>query len=283
MMALAEKVQRPRRQGNLILAPVTKLIAINTLLVFALIVKQNTVLLGAGVTLFLLLKPAGADLFKTLKTFAIALPFLLFAMGLQFWLGMEPAAILDSVALFGFSPVVGRIQNILILMSRFGVLLSAFTLFLTLTDPSEIYRGTETLLLPLKRFKVPVHDLAMIVTVTFRFIPLLRVEAEKIRRAQISRGGDFDSRYFNPVKKARTMIPLIVPLFLRSLYRGEVLIEAMTARNYGVSDHPTRLTRYPFRFADIMTLFLITASTAVLFYMSLFPVDFHFLKILWNL
>lgn len=106
------------------------------------------------------------------------------------------------------------------------------------TSPIAISDGIELLMKPLKRFKFPVHELAMMMTIALRFIPTLMEETDKIMKAQISRGADFESG--NIIQRAKAMIPLLVPLFVSAFRRANELAMAMEARCYHGDDHRTR-------------------------------------------
>ena len=98
------------------------------------------------------------------------------------------------------------------------------------TTPSRLTDGLESLLTPLKIFRVPVHEIAMMMSIALRFIPILMEEADRIMKAQRARGADFDNR--NLFKRLQSFIPILVPLFLSSFRRADDLAMAMEARCY---------------------------------------------------
>ena len=111
------------------------------------------------------------------------------------------------------------------------VLLIVLSSLLTFTtSPLQLTDATEKLLSPLKKFGVPAHELAMMMTIAIRFVPTLLEEMDKIIKAQKSRGLDFDSGGF--VKRLRAMVPILIPLFLSSFRRADDLAMAMEARCY---------------------------------------------------
>ena len=111
------------------------------------------------------------------------------------------------------------------------VLLIVLSSLLTFTtSPLQLTDATENLLSPLKKFGLPSHELAMMMTIAIRFVPTLIEETDKIIKAQKSRGLDFESGGF--VKKLRAMVPILVPLFLSSFRRADDLAMAMEARCY---------------------------------------------------
>lgn len=111
------------------------------------------------------------------------------------------------------------------------VLLIIGTSMLTLTtSPIELTDGIEACLNPFKRFGVPAHELAMMMTIALRFIPTLLNETDKIMKAQMARGADFESG--NLISRAKSLIPLLVPLFISAFRRADELAMAMEARCY---------------------------------------------------
>jgi energy-coupling factor transport system permease protein len=114
------------------------------------------------------------------------------------------------------------------------------TSILTLTtSPVALSDGIETLMKPLKVIRFPAHELAMMMTIALRFIPTLVEETDKIMKAQMARGADFESG--NLLKRAKAMIPLLVPLFVSAFRRAGDLATAMEARCYHGGEGRTRL------------------------------------------
>ena len=107
------------------------------------------------------------------------------------------------------------------------------------TTPNNLTDGLEKLLNPLKIFKVPVHEIAMMMSIALRFIPILLEETDKIMKAQIARGADFESG--NLIKKAKSLVPLLVPLFISAFRRANDLATAMEARCYRGGEHRTKM------------------------------------------
>ncbi|MCI8570308.1 MAG: energy-coupling factor transporter transmembrane protein EcfT [Lachnospiraceae bacterium] len=107
------------------------------------------------------------------------------------------------------------------------------------TTPNNLTDGMEKLLGPLKFFKVPVHEIAMMMSIALRFIPILLEETDKIMKAQIARGADFENG--NLIKKAKSLVPLLVPLFISAFRRANDLAMAMEARCYRGGEHRTKM------------------------------------------
>lgn len=107
------------------------------------------------------------------------------------------------------------------------------------TTPNNLTDGMERMLRPLRVLKVPVHEIAMMMSIALRFIPILLEETDKIMKAQIARGADFESG--NLLKKAKAMVPLLVPLFISAFRRANDLAMAMEARCYRGGDGRTKM------------------------------------------
>ncbi len=113
------------------------------------------------------------------------------------------------------------------------------TLLTLTTTPTEICDGIESLLTPLKLIRLPVHELALIMSIALRLIPTLIEETDKIMNAQKSRGAAFESR--NPFKKIKAMLPVLIPLFVSSFRRADDLADAMDSRCYRGAKGRTRM------------------------------------------
>ncbi len=131
-------------------------------------------------------------------------------------------------------------------------LLIVFASLLTLTtSPIEITDALETILSPLKRIGVPTHELTMMMTLSLRFIPTLIQEADKLKKAQISRGVSFQG---NIIKRIKSVIPLILPLFMSVFRRADDLALAMDARCYIGGNGRTRYKQLAFGINDYLVL-----------------------------
>ena len=116
-------------------------------------------------------------------------------------------------------------------------------------SPLALTDGLESLLGPLKKLRVPVHELAMMMSIALRFIPTLIEETDKIMSAQRARGADFDSG--NLVQRAKALIPLLVPLFISAFRRADELATAMECRCYHGDEGRTRMKQLHYRPGDI--------------------------------
>lgn len=118
------------------------------------------------------------------------------------------------------------------------------------TTPNNLTDGLESLMKPLKVIRVPVHEIAMMMSIALRFIPILLEETDKIMKAQIARGADFESG--NLIRKAKSMVPLLVPLFISAFRRANDLATAMEARCYRGGEHRTKMKPLIYKKADFL-------------------------------
>ena len=134
------------------------------------------------------------------------------------------------------------------MMLRISLLIMGTFLLTYTTSPIRLTDGLEDLLGPLKKLGVPVHELAMMMTIALRFIPTLIEEADKIMKAQMARGADFESG--NLIKRAKNMIPILVPLFVSAFRRADELAMAMESRCYHGGEGRTRMNVLKFGRGD---------------------------------
>lgn len=137
------------------------------------------------------------------------------------------------------------------------------------TTTSHLTHGLESLLGPFRRIGVPAHELALVFTIALRFVPTLAEELDRIAKAQASRCGQIGERNrWRPDKVLRARLPLIVPLFLSALRRGEELVLAMEARCYVSGIRRTRLLRFKIGWRDILALALTAGLAASMGWLS---------------
>lgn len=128
------------------------------------------------------------------------------------------------------------------------------------TTPNNLTDGLERLLRPLRKLKVPVHEIAMMMSIALSFIPILMEETDKIMKAQMARGADFESGYL--IKKTKSLVPLLVPLFVSAFRRANDLAMAMEARCYRGGDGRTKMYPLVYQKRDYL------AYTACYFYLA---------------
>ncbi len=137
------------------------------------------------------------------------------------------------------------------------------TSLLTLTtSPISLTDGIERLLKPLSKIGVPAHELAMMMTIALRFIPTLLEETDKIMKAQMARGADFESG--NIMNRAKSLVPLLVPLFVSAFRRADELAMAMEARCYRGGENRTRMKELKLEKLDYIALSITTVFIAII-------------------
>lgn len=157
--------------------------------------------------------------------------------------------------------------NALFMISRIVILIVGTGIFLTYTTtPIALTDALESLLSPLKKFHVPVHDFAMMMTIALRFIPTLSDETEKIMNAQKARGADFNSGSL--IKRAKALIPILIPLFVSAINRAFELASAMECRCYHGGEGRTRLKVLRYRAIDFVVILLTVAFGVGLFFLN---------------
>ncbi len=210
------------------LDPRTKIMTTLLYIVLLFLIRNYTgyaLVLGYLALITILAKLKFSYLYKGLRGVFVLILFTT-ALNLFFTRGQG-----EPLVQLGFLKIYQEGLRLALYMTLRLVFLVLGTSLLTLTtSPIELTDGIEMLLSPFKRFGLPAHELAMMMSIALRFIPTLMDETDKIMKAQMARGADFDSK--NLVKKARSLIPILVPLFISSFRRAEDLAMAMEARCY---------------------------------------------------
>lgn len=171
-----------------------------------------------------------------------------------------------------YTPIVATWEGIY--MATFMIIRLVFliigTSLLTLTSsPISLTDGIEHLLSPFKKIGVPAHELAMMMTIAIRFIPTLLEETEKIMKAQTSRGADFETG--NLLKRAKSLVPLLVPLFISAFRRADELALAMECRCYNGGNGRTRMKKLRITKSDIICSVVFVIALAVAVFVGYIP------------
>ncbi|NLW29096.1 MAG: energy-coupling factor transporter transmembrane protein EcfT [Erysipelothrix sp.] len=152
------------------------------------------------------------------------------------------------------------------IMVRLVLMITVTTLLTASTAPLDMTLGIEDLLKPLRRFGVPAHEIALMISIALRFIPTLIEEAQRIMQAQASRGVDFQEGTIK--EKVSGILSLIVPLFVSAFQRAEDLADAMEARGYAPGKPRTRYKQLIIRHSDWFFLIFIILILAVCIYLA---------------
>lgn len=173
----------------------------------------------------------------------------------------------ETIKLFGYKlPFVTKegLYQAVYMGLRLIFLITGASLLTLTTSPISLTDGIEKLLNPFKRIGIPAHELAMMMTIALRFIPTLLDETDKIMKAQMARGADFESG--NLLNRAKAMIPLLVPLFISAFRRAEELALAMEARCYRGGEGRTRMKQLKLQRIDFAAAFItILLAVGVIF------------------
>ena len=161
----------------------------------------------------------------------------------------------------GIDRAVKMILRIVLLIT--GTFLLTYT-----TSPMALTDGLELLLSPLKKIKVPVHEMTMMMSMALRFIPTLIEETDKIMSAQKARGADFESG--NLIQRAKALLPILVPLFVSSFRRADELAVAMESRCYHGDSGRTRMKQLTMEWFDILALVLVFVLLGTIIALAVF-------------
>jgi energy-coupling factor transport system permease protein len=150
----------------------------------------------------------------------------------------------------------------LLLLARFVILMLALSITTANFSVSRFIQGLEDLLKPLTLLDIPVHDFIVAIEISIRYIPILTNIAEKIAKAQASRGGTWGTRGGNITEKFKQVIPIIIPLFMQSFNKADKIALAMDARGYGLGIKRSRYYSGSIKAGDI--IFIITVFSLLI-------------------
>ena len=224
-------------------------------------------------------------LFKSISGYLIATAFLLTIIKLSkvpfsyIMKGMKPIIMLLMITVvfnlfltrdgnvlvkfWVFTITEGGLRTAVYMAIRLVYLITGSSLMTFTTTPNELTDGIESLLKPLNKIRIPVHEVAMMMSIALRFIPILLEETDKIMKAQIARGADLESG--NIIQRAKSMIPILVPLFVSAFRRANDLAMAMEARCYRGGDGRTKMKPLKYIRRDYCAYIIVLFYLAVVF------------------
>ena len=167
-----------------------------------------------------------------------------------------------------FTVTYESIVNMLFLALRLFLLVMGTSILTLTTTPVALTDGLESLLTPLKWVRFPVHVLALIMSIALRFIPTLTDETNRIVAAQKARGADFESGGL--IRRAKAMIPVLVPLLVSAFRRAEDLGDAMDARCYSGAKGRTKYKKLVFSWRDLLGLLFLGGLITGIVFMNLY-------------
>ena len=185
--------------------------------------------------------------FRVLKSIKSVVFFIMISAILQLLLNKSGTPLWEG----GFITDQG-VKNAIYIVLRITLIILGSSLLTITTSPVEIADGIESLLLPLKLVKFPVHEFALIMSIALRFIPTLMEETDKIIKAQKARGAEFGKGGL--IKRAKALIPVLIPLLVGSFRRADELADAMDSRCYAGSKKRTKYKKQTLSYRDVLAV-----------------------------
>ena len=217
------------------LDPRVKLVATFIFIISLFLVKNIWGYLIAGLFLAICIKLSNVPprfIFRGMKTI-----FFLLLLTMVFNLFLTPGT--ELVKIWKLTITVEGIKMAAMMAVRLVFLITGSSIMTLTTTPNNLTDGMESVLGPLKKLHVPVHEISMMMSIALRFIPILLEETDKIMKAQMARGADFESGSL--INRAKSLVPLLVPLFISAYRRAMDLAMAMEARCYRGGEGRTKM------------------------------------------
>lgn len=174
----------------------------------------------------------------------------------------------ELVSFWIFTITKEGITNAALMAIRLTYLILGTSIMTLTTTPNQLTDGLEKALMPLSKIGIPVHAIAMMMSIALRFIPILIEETDKIMKAQMARGADFESG--NLLKKVKSMIPLLVPLFVSAFRRADDLAMAMEARCYNGGEGRTKMKPLRYEGRDRIAYLIVLVYLALIILCRIF-------------
>lgn len=251
----------PRTKILLTIAYIVAIFLAKTLIAFA-------VLTVATVLIVLLSKISFSIIFKGIKPIIYIMIFTALINVFLTKAESEPLVSFWVIEIY----LEGIIRAVFMALRVLLLIIGTSTLLTYTTSPISLTDGIESLLYPLKLLHVPVHIFAMMMTIALRFIPTLVEETEKIMNAQKSRGADFTSGGL--IKRAKALIPILIPLFVSAFKRAEELATAMECRCYRGDKNRTKMVKLSFKGIDVLWFIIGLLFLAVIIGLLILPQHF---------
>lgn len=238
-----------------------------TLLFLISLFVQNSILGYALATVFLIMiiKVSRVPFKFIVKGLKAVVLLLLFTIVMNLFL-TEGGAVLVHFWIFRITE--NGLRTSVFMAVRLTYLILGSSLMTFTTTPNALTDGLERLLHPLNKLNVPVHEVAMMMSIALRFIPILLEETDKIMKAQIARGADLDSG--NIIQKTKAMVPILVPLFVSAFRRANDLAMAMEARCYHGGEGRTKMKPLIYKSRDYAAYIITIIYVAAVFVIGQF-------------
>ncbi|MBE7060957.1 MAG: energy-coupling factor transporter transmembrane protein EcfT [Clostridiales bacterium] len=231
-----------------------KILAVIAYMVAVFMVQSYQFLGFALCLLFVIVATAVARVpfFRVLKSIKGIMFFIVLSAVLQLFFNKGGSVVVE----WKFITITDKgLLNAGFIIARIALIVLGASLLTLTTSPVEIADGIESLMYPLKWIKFPVHEFALIMSIALRFIPTLLDETDRIIKAQKARGANFESG--NVFKRAKALIPVLIPLLISSFRRADELADAMDARCYSGSKNRTRYKKMKLSWRDLIGTLII--------------------------
>ena len=248
--------------------PRSKILVYVILILAMTLTKQIMGLLLAILLVLLMLFISKVSISFALRGLIAPLPFILLLAILQLFIAPRPSGdqLIFSYGIFSIS--TASLHAAILLCMRFTALILLLTLVSATLSTLEMIYGLDMLCKPLQKIGVHTNSIAMMVQIMLRFIPFLAMNAEKIAKSQASRGAEWDNSKGGVMRRARQILPLILPLFSINLQKADILANAMLARGYGSTIQRSGLREYQFRWIDLLFVVLSSFTAWLILYLS---------------
>ncbi len=253
--------------------PRTKIILTLLYMISLFFISNISAFVLVAVLMLIVLKVSGIPVKFILKSIKPLYFFVIFTAVLNIF--MTDGTYLFRYGWFHIS--LEGIYTTIIMSLRIILLVGGSSLLTYTTSPIVLTDGIERLLKPLEKIKFPAHELAMMMTIALRFIPTIIEETDKIIKAQTARGADFDTGGL--IKKAKAMIPLLIPLFVSSFRRADELALAMECRGYHGGEGRTKLKQLKLAKVDYFAFLLFFVFASLCIVAGLFDLSPYFINL----
>ncbi len=243
-----------------------KILAVIAYIVAVFLVQAFQFMGFAACLLFVLIATAasGVPFGKVLKSIKGILFFIILSAILQVFFNSTGNVLVE----WSFIKITDKgLLNAAFIVARITLMVIGASLLTLTTSPVELADGIESLLTPLKWLKFPVHEFALIMSIALRFIPTLLDETDRIIKAQKARGADFESG--NVFKKAKALIPVLIPLLISSFRRADELADAMDARCYSGSKNRTKYKKMRLTWRDLIGVLVMAGLITGVVYLNI--------------
>jgi len=249
--------------------PRSRMLTFFVLLVGALFAPQITGLVIAFIAISLIFLLGRLPLKPILRAITRALPFILIIAILQIIFSVHADNQKALWSFLGVNITQTDLTQSGLLIFRFIILISLLNAWVMSLSTAQITAALHYLFKPLQKIGFPANDITMVVQITLRFLPMVAQIAEKTAKAQASRGGDWEQKGFNPIRQAKRILPMIVPLLITSLQRAETMAVAMESRGFNATDERSSFYKFDFNFVDAMLLVIATVLSGLMLFSNL--------------